>query len=665
MSPTIQNLIEVAQILGWASLWALGGCWVARGAFRLAPEEEGLVGFSLGLVLELIVFNFLARTLPILTASWLSAGLVFGLGFVLAAARGFRQMLKLQFVPWHWLGFTVLLAIFFSISRGMAIFDDFVNLTTLSTMATGEIPPRFALDPAVPYGYHYLLHLLASQVMNVGHWYLWNTWDLARSVSLALAVILGIQWTRRVTGSLKAGLFAGALVLFASGMRWMLLFLPDNLLGRMSQRMELLGTGAQSGPELTRALGNVWAFEGGGPIPLPFAFANGLLTPGVLSFHISTGLMILAVIFLLLLTFNRTRNKIAFVVLAILISATGLLGETSLLLNLMGWALITLLWAIHNRSLRLPANLWCWWLTLVAAWFIIAVQGGAWSDVISGLIRKVILGLPTVSYQTIGFQLLWPPAIVSTQLGAMPLTHPLTLLAGVLEMGPLPFILPLIAVWGWKALKQERWFEAALAAEAIISLATLAVGFTGSTGIRNTNRLYSFLPISLILATPLLYWWLQRRSGVVRAAVLSLAVLTMVSGALMFFLQLPAAKRPVYSYFLTKLDTMIVKSYWNQLEPDALVFDSEPIRGVAIFGRHTNAATTWFDHKPEFQSLVTNPDPVTLRAQGYWYIYLDESYWHNLPPDKQAALEGQCVVVLDEVKEDGYWRQLLDIRGCR
>ncbi len=665
MSPTLQNLIELAQMLIWIDLWTLGGCWVARGAFRLAPEEEGLVGFSLGLVLELIVFNFLARVFPILTASWLSAALIFGFGFVLAGVMDFRRLLKFRVVPWQWLGFMVLLSVFFSISRGMAIFDDFVNLTTLSTMATGEIPPRFALDPAVPYGYHYLLHLLASQVMNVGHWYLWNAWDLARSVSLALAVVLGIQWTRRVTGSLKAGLFAGVLVMFASGMRWLLLFLPDSLLDRMSQRMELLGTGAQSGPGLTQALGNVWAFEGGGPIPFPFAFANGLLTPGVLSFHISTGLMILAVTFLLLLTFNRTRNKVAFVVLAILISSTGLLGETSLLLNLMGWALVTLLWGIRNRRLRLPANLWWWWLTLMAAWFIIAVQGGAWSDVITGLIRKVFLSLPTASYQTIGFQLLWPPAIVSTQLGVMPLTHPLTLLAGILELGPLPFTLPLIAVWGWKAFKQERWFEAALAAEAILSLATLGVGFTGSTGIRNTNRLYSFLPISLILAPPLVYWWIQKRHRVVRTAVISLAALAMVSGAMLFFLQLPAAKRPVYSYFLTKLDAMIVKDYWNQLEPDALVFDSEPIRGVAVFGRHTNAATTWFDKKPEFQSLVANPDPVTLHSQGYSYVYLDESYWHSLPPDKQAALEGKCVIVLDEVKEDGYWRQLLDIRNCR
>jgi len=665
MGPMLQNLVDLALMLAWAGLWTLGGWWLARGVFRLAEAEEGLVGFGLGLTLDLILFNFLTRVMPITAAAWLAAGLVFGTGLAFAASGGLRRLLRLRIHLGHWLGFGLLVVIFFSIGQGMAIFDDFVNLTTLSTMATGEIPPRFALDPAVPYGYHYLLHLLAAQVMNVGHWYLWNAWDLAKAVSLALAAILAFQWTRRVTASSKAGFWASALILFASGTRWLLLLLPNSLLGLISQRLELLGTGAQSGPELSKALSNVWMFEGSGPVPLPFAFANGLLPPGVISFHVSTGLMALAVTLLLLLTFNRIRHRFAYAVLAVLISATGLLGETSPLLHLFGWALVSLIWAIRNRSLRLPANLWRWWFTLLAAWLIIAVQGGAWTDVLMGVLQKIFLDLPSVSYQTIGFKLLWPPALVSTQLGVMPISHPLTLLAGLLEMGPLPFVLPLVAVWGWRAFRQERWLEAALAGEAVLSLATLFVGFTGSTGIRNTNRLYSFLPISLLLATPLLWSWLRRRGTVVRATVPSLALLTIASGVLMFLLQLPAAKRPVYTYFINKLDAMVVKDYWNGLEQGALVFDHRPFRGVAMFGRHTNAATTWFDYKPEFLALVANPNPTDLLAQGYSYVYFDESYWHDLSPDRQAWLEAPCVVVLKEVKEDSYWRQLLDIRNCR
>ena len=37
-----------------------------------------------------------------------------------------------------------------------------------------------------------------------------------------------------------------------------------------------------------------WVFEGSGPLPLPFAFANGILDPGVLAIHTANGLMDLA-----------------------------------------------------------------------------------------------------------------------------------------------------------------------------------------------------------------------------------------------------------------------------------------------------------------------------------------------------------------------------------
>ena len=317
-----QNLIELLRLAAWFLLWGLGGWWLARGAFHLHPREEGLVGLGVGLAVEVTLANFIARlfpgAVPLGIISWLAAGLVFGLGACLALRDALREdtrfnargLLRLapKICPRQGVALAGLVGLFFAISRGMAIFDDYAHLPTLSIMATGDVPPHFSLDPTISYGYHYFLLLFSAQIMRVSGWFPWTAWDLGRVVSFALALLLAGLWTRRVTRSAAAGLLAGLMLAFGTGTRWLFTMLPVALITKISAQVNLLGSGSGSGSNLADALYNPWAVEGTGPMPFPFAFANGILEPGVLTVHASTGLMSLALIFMLLLTFNRWRG---------------------------------------------------------------------------------------------------------------------------------------------------------------------------------------------------------------------------------------------------------------------------------------------------------------------------------------------------------------------
>jgi hypothetical protein len=51
--------------------------------------------------------------------------------------------------------------LFFRMGRGLAIFDDRKNLSLISLMAAGEIPPRFYMNPDFFFAYHYAFQLFA------------------------------------------------------------------------------------------------------------------------------------------------------------------------------------------------------------------------------------------------------------------------------------------------------------------------------------------------------------------------------------------------------------------------------------------------------------------------------------------------------------------------
>lgn len=655
---------SLLYLLPWAALWILGGLWLVRAAFRLQPNEEWIIGIAVGFIAQNWLANLLSWVVPTPAEFWAAAVIIFLAGLV-AALRGGRDFFKMSFSPWVLLAFGVLMLIHYSISRGMAIFDDYAHLPTVSIMAAGDLPPHFSLDPGVFYGYHHFLLLFSAQLVRVGGMAPWSALDAGRTLAFGVTVMLAYLFALRVTRSHLGGLAAGLMMVFGSGTRWLLMLLPPGLVVRLTQTVKMLGSGAGSGPTLQAALSNTWAVEGAGPLGFPFAFANGIYPAGIIySFYVN-GLLPFANIILLLLTFNRWRGWLGAVLSAVLISVWGLLGEVELVAIIAGWGLVTLVYIIQHRSLRLPRSLWVWLGVIAAGSLVGFLGGGAWTDMLGKAFVRLTGGSAPASYQTVGFTLA-PPAIVSSHLGVLSMFDPRELLVGLLEMGPVLLVFPLLVIFGLKAYRAGRWYEAATAATALVMVSALFVQFTGSTGVRNTSRLYVFMPYLAVFAVPLVWIWSRRRAAWLQGLAAGLGGLVMLGGAVMFGVSLTAIQRPVYSYFITPLDVQMTRAYWNRLEPGALVFDPDPSRGTTVLGRATNSSYTWYHAKPEWEALRDAPEPVKMRAAGFRYLYLDQSYWEAIGSNGQQALSNGCVTTLAEYADgEGRFRRLMDLQACQ
>lgn len=651
----------------WLGLWSLGGVWIVRGAFRLAAREQIITGILIGLVVENILANFLGRVLPLGAAFWLAAGIVFGIGLMLNWRQGWKELFSLPLHPWQiavWLG---LFGLSFAIQRGYAIYDDFANLPSISLLAAGSIPPLYALAPNVVYAYHYFLMLLAAQVIQISGLYVWTAFDLVRALAFSLTIMAAGIWGMRMTGSKSAGALTGVMTALGSGTRWLLLVLPPALLERLSLHITLIGSGANTAPTLVEAMMNNWAIEGGGPRPFPFAFANGLIGNRALHMFSSNSMMGTALILLFLLTFNRWRDRTAAALVTLFLwGASGLLGETELVLTFAAWGLLAVFYAVRQRSLHFPPALKTWLWLVVAGTAFALLQGGALTDTLTSKFGQLFMGVESTSYQTIGFALIWPPQIVSAQLGQLSLFNPWQALTAMLELGPAILAFPLLVVWGWKAYRAGRWYEAALVVSGLISLGAVLVNFTGSTGVRNTNRLYAFAELSLLFFVPLVWRWARHRRGTLQLLAGASGGLILMGGLVFFSVELFAIQQPVLTYFIDPLDVKMMEQHWDQLAEDSLVFDPLPWRAPTLFARVSDSYLTWYEVKPAWQRLQKAPYLHDLTAAGYSYLYLDETQWDALPRAVQASLQDACMVLVDEVqaKREPRYRKLYDLRGC-
>lgn len=662
---------DLLMLAGWAMLWALGGYWIASAAFTLRKTELALSGLVVGIFLQTLFANMLSRILHPPLSFWLAAILVFVFGAVLTALSGWRNLFRFQIVPGQWLAFVFLAYTFFAIGRGLAIFDDYAHLPTTSLLAAGDIPPHFALDSTVPYSYHYFLLLFSAELMRIGNLFVWTALDAARALAFALTVMMAVAWGQRITFSQSGGMLNGLFSMFAGGARWLLLLLPAAVIAWISPQVSMLGSASQSAPDLQTALTGIWAIDGAGPLPFPFAFSNGIMRPGVLG-HGPNGIIGSALTLLLLLTFNRWKSWKGGVVTVFLLASMQLLGEVGIVLGVASWGLMTLYYMLTNRTWQLPASLWKWWAVLIAGWILGLLQGGAIGGALSDFVSESALGAQTGSYQTIGFQFVWPPAIVSSHLGVLSLTNPAQLLTALVEIGPLFLVFPLVIIWGVKAYRARRWYETALILSACISLILVFFQFSGSTGVRNTSRFYSFLGICAFWAAPLLWRWFGKRKHWLQAVIIILSIVSLLGGVVLFGVELTAAQQPIMSTLVNNLDARMSSQFWNQLEPDALIFDSNAFRAPTVFGRANNSSETWYIRKPEFLELLAKPDPYMLRAQGYSYVYFDEEYWQQIGNPGQQRFADACVLTVAEFSQPDprdlthtLMRKLLKIQSCK
>jgi hypothetical protein len=661
----VRVALEVVSLAVWMVMWAAGGILITARGFRLGRAETGLVGLGVGLVLQVWLAGILARIAPIPLAFWLSAAFVLATGVQLTIAGPPFRWPTLRVGQWVLVAALTLL--FFAIGRGLAIFDDYQNLPTVSIMAAGDVPPHFALDPALRFGYHHFLLLFAAELMVLGRLLPWSALDLARGVLLALPLALATLWVRRLTRNILLAFLGMLTVALAGGARWLLLLLPRSWLAGISSNITLIGSAASSASNLAEALVSPWKIDGAGPIDFPFAFYSGIHQPYVMLHTGIAGSGVL-ILLLLLLTSQRWTNRGGALITTALMAALAIANEIAFLLVGLGLLIVGGAWLVNRRHRRGGAALRQWFMVAGAALLIAFVQGGLLTELVLAAANP---GTAPGGYFDTAPTFSWPPALVSAHLGSLSLLNPAQTTAALLEIGPIVAVSPLLVVWWLRCMRRGKWFEAALIASSLGAIIAMFVSFPGPLYTASPRLLGGWLLVSALYFVPLWWSWSSRKGEWAQIGGITVGLLSCLGGVILLGVQFAAIQRPVYATFINQLDAKMSAEHWNELGQDALVFDPIVFRAPTVFGRPTRSSPTWYTRSEEWDQLREGASPAAIRQAGFTHIYMDSDYWDELTPAQRQAFEGACIVVLWQVdgarSETDYrkdFRRLLDIQAC-
>jgi len=454
---------EVGLILAWLLLIGLswvGGWLIATHLFRQPPRYRLITGLATGSILFIVFSNVLTYLFPLVFAYWFGALLILVVGYFCVKRSDIQTPTLFGEVKW-WPqvlalgGLTVLFAL---INRSLAIFDDYHNLPIVSLLAAGDAPPNFYLNPSAPLAYHYGLHLFAASLVRIAGLFTWSALDLSKSFFMALTLMTAWIWFRRTTRNEIVGLAGVILLLLGGGTRWLLGLLPAPLVVSMSSNLEMLGSALDTGPDLYTNLASPWLIDGGGPIPFPFAFINGIATPMLFDLHGSATLPQLTVLLLLLFAQKRWSPSNG-IIYGFILGSLALTAEHYYVL-VFGGVLGALLFGwIITRSLKDLLH----WLWPLAPSLALAFLGGG---VLTEIGRRALFPIIGVSVtEGIGFTglgLRWPPLVISAQLGPLSLSDPNHIIIALLEIGPILLLSIPVVIWARRQIGYQSWFKLGL-----------------------------------------------------------------------------------------------------------------------------------------------------------------------------------------------------------
>ncbi len=664
------NWLDMAVFFLLCLLWAAGGWLLVSHAFHLKRNENLIAGFAAGFLLFIVLSNLLAQILNLTTAYWASSGLIFLSGIAAAqfSKKGWRINIP-SLGSWpQLLALGAVTLLFTLVLRGLAIFDDYYHLPMISVMATGDIPPHFYLDPALHLPYHYGLQVFAAGMVRLGGFYPWSAWDISRAIVLGFTAVLAWIWIRRVTRSPLPAYLGSFLLLFGGATRWLLLFIPTPLLNRMGAHLTMDISGMTAGGSLVTDLVNRWPMDGGGPFPFPYAFASGIFEPLNMQLG-ATGALWEMTILLLLLVWKPGRSSwVGMLITGLLLASLALSAEHVYAALFAGSVIIFIVYAAvrarRHRPLKLAALL-PWGIPLAISAVLAIFQGGYITGGFMNVLSKLTgRSYPMVTTDFQGFSLRWPPAMPSGHLGPLSLFDPGQVVIMLAEAGPALILLVLAAIYWLRHVRKSQLIPQALAAGSLLSV-IFPVFFKYGLDFDITRLVAAALWLSLALSFPFLWLWLQKARPAFRLLAGIGYRVTVFAGLVMLAVELVAIPVPQTTYYLKYNEGELARTYWNKLEPGAQVLDSRPERAVLLFGRASFAARDVYKRAPEWQALVASPDPATVAARGYSYVYMDETWWQGLSPEVQAAYLKPCIKLVTQLDfSAGQFRKLFNVGAC-
>lgn len=660
--------------LAVTGIWILGGWLIARYAFKLEGPERPLLGFGLGLSSYLFLCNLLGHWLPPEATFIGSAVLVLAIGAAYAW-NGERPVLHWNDLKiWRWLLAGLVLALFFAqLARGLAIFDDRKNISIISTMAAGDIPPHHYMNSAFYFAYHYGFQLLGASMMRLGGLLPWSAFDLSKAIAGAYTLLLAALVGKRYVNHPRAGLVVAGVLALATGTRYLLLLAPAGLMARIDPVIGVRSVDAVVGMPLSKALlQGIW-IDDGPPAPFIYAFMNGIGWPVVMAVHAGPSSMSLVILLMTWLLAPRLRRPAAVLILVMVFALWALVWESSYALFVVGGMVTGAYWLWRGRQNEEDMVKWVL-MALAVSVPLALVQGGT----ITELARKIVTGAqesaplagPVTEASLGGFSLRWPPAIYSGHLGAMSLFSPPALLVAILELGPVILFTPWITWWAWKRFRAGDWVLGALSLSAWVGF-LLPVFFSYEYD-RDIVRFSKHGLLIWTIALTLMVWensprWLRT----IRYPAMIGLGLMVLGGLVIAGTELTAASQGVLTEEgINGLDSRVAQDTWDRLPPGSEVFDPQTWRATTLTGRLTRVVqgnmSYDYGHSPEWEQLWTDPSVEGMLEQGFRFVYIDEDWWKQIPEDARQSLSRDCVRVVSEHRYDelGQFRRLIDLGAC-
>jgi hypothetical protein len=668
------SILDILLCLLQCAIWWLGGWLIVTHSFHLPSRERMLAGLATGWLLFIAGGNLLAHFLSLTLAFWLASLLALGGGMWVAwqgrrKGSGVRAWLAREDLKgWTqvaWIGGLTIL--FELIQRGLAIFDDYVHLPLTSIIAAGDVPPHFYVDPAFSFAYHYGLQLFAGSLVRIGGLFPWSAWDLSKAFAIAMTLGLGWLWVRRVTRSSLAGFLGGFLFVIGGGTRWLLLLIPGRWLSYISSQVQMINTGKDTAKTLAQALLKPWVSSGGGPLPFPFAYHNGIFTPVHMILGSDGALPFVALLLMLILANKRHFTASGALVFTLIFAVLALSGEHAFVFLWVGIALCVVIYLVHNGLRRVPLSkevLLPWVFILLASGVLSVTQGAYLTEAARGLLAA-LQGIPSGSSNFFSFSVRWPPASPDAHMAPLSLFNPGQLIVLLAELGPVLLLIPFVTLYFWRSIHHKDWLKAGLSLAALLSFIFTLLFQYGVD--RSSTRLgQTSMWIWMVLGFPLLWFAFRKAGSFVRFLFDSGYGLTVFAGIVLFSVQLLAIGTPQITNFITQADAATSRLYWDRLPAGAQVLDDNPERGVTIFGRASRARSWIYTPYPDWQALIANPDPVAVARAGYSYIYIGPGWMNELTAQQQAAFHQPCVKLVYNNQVKGIENRLLfEVDQCK